>query len=568
MMTSNTNIPYKDFDGRPTYVSRKWLIGNGSIGGKAKGLAFAFEHLKKSELLGEVILPSTTYVVTTEPYHDFLDDNKLDWIHGEPDLEKIILAFAQGRLRESFMKDLDTMLKALHSTPLAIRSSSLLEDSHLLSFAGKYFTTFAANDFDMQWRRRELADGIKTVWASLYNHAARAYRAKHGFTDRDEAMAVLVQPLIGKNHDGLFYPELAGTIFSRVYRRPSPRINKEMGVIRFCFGLGTRTVDRSLARVIYLSHPNMRPEGNLAREVARYSQSSFDYVDLEFGAFISGDLKSLLPFVMQNHKFSTAFVELFGDNTLYWAGSKPMIQTTPLFTFSDLPTRCPPFLETAKKISSHFQNGMGIPIDVEFTYDTVEKQMTLVQLRPLSSYEEMASVQIPVIENNRILLNGSRMVSNGALNKTSHLVYIDPFKYGNKPNHFKIARALGKINDMLKGTRYVLIGPGRWGSVNPDLGVPVDYAELCNCGCLVELGIVEKHFTPELSYGTHFFLDLDVDNILYLPVFAGEEPDVFNHEWFEAQPYEQGIEEEIRIYKGDFSVFLDGDTEEGIVIVN
>lgn len=539
-MQPNKCIPYKDFDGRPSYVSRNWLIGNGSIGGKAKGLAFAFEHLQESELMGEVVLPSTTFVVTTEPYHDFLNDNKMDWIHGEPDLEKIILAFSQGHLRESFIKDLDKILQTLHDTPLAIRSSSLLEDSHLLSFAGKYFTTFAANVFDMEWRRRELADGIKTVWASLYNHAARAYRAKHGFTDRDEAMAVLVQPLIGKEHEGLFYPEIGGTIFSKVYRRPSPRINKELGVIRFCFGLGTRTVDRSLARVVYLSHPNMRPEGNLAREVARYSQNSFDYVDLEFGAFVSGDLKSLLPFVMQHHKNATAFVGLFGDNTLYWAGSKPLIQTTPFFTFSDLPTRCPHFLETAKKISKHFQNEMGIPIDMEFTYETVEKKMTLVQLRPLSSYEEMASVKIPAVKDNQILLKGSRMVSNGVVKNTPYLVYVDPFKYGTKANHFNIARALGKVNDSLKGTRYVLIGPGRWGSVNPDLGVPVDYSELCHCGCLVELGIVEKHFTPELSYGTHFFLDLDVDNILYLPVFAGEKPDIFQHEWFENNPYEQG----------------------------
>ncbi|HPA59770.1 MAG TPA: PEP/pyruvate-binding domain-containing protein [Synergistales bacterium] len=567
-MVPNKWIPYKDFDGRPNYEQRNWLIGSGSIGGKAKGLSFAFEHLQDSELMEDVKLPSMTYVITTEPFHDFLDDNGMDWIHDEPDLEKIILAFSQGRMRESFLNDLDNVLQTLYDTPLAIRSSSLLEDSHLLSFAGKYFTTFAANVFDMEWRRRELADSIKTVWASLYNQAARAYRAKHGFTDRDEAMAVLVQPLIGHDHDGLYYPELAGTIFSRVYRRPSPRINKEHGVIRFCFGLGTRTVDRSLARVIYLSHPNLRPEGNLAREIVRYSQSSFDYVDLEFGAFVSGDLRSLFPFIMEHHKAATAFIELFGDNILYWAGSRPLIPTTPFFTFSDLPTRYPHFLETARKISKHFEKEMGIPIDMEFTYETQEKKMTLVQLRPLSSYEEMASVKIPEVSPEKILLKGSRMVSNGVIDSTPYLVYVDPFRYGNRENHFKIARALGKVNERLKGTRYVLIGPGRWGSVNPDLGVPVDYAELCNCGCMVELGIVEKHFTPELSYGTHFFLDLDVDNILYLPVFVGEKPDIFNRDWFENHPYETGAEEEIRVYKGNFSVYLDGETEEGVVVEN
>jgi len=211
---------------------------------------------------------------------------------------------------------------------------------------------------------------------------------------------------------------------------------------------------------------------------------------------------------------------------------------------------------------------MGIPIDMEFTYETFEKKITLVQLRPLSSYEEMASVKIPETSQEKMLLKGSRMVSNGKIDRTTHIVYVDPFNYGTRDNFFKIARALGKINNSLKGTQYILVGPGRWGSVNPVLGVPVDYAELCNCGCLVELGIVEKHFTPELSYGTHFFLDLDVDNILYLPVFVGNDADIFNREWFENRIYETGLEEEIRIYKGDFSIFLDGDTEEGIVIEN
>jgi len=561
-------IPYKDFDGKPLYKEQGCLIGDGNIGGKGKGLAFAFEHLVGSELEKDVVLPAKTYVVTTEIFYDFIEHNDMEWIYDETDLDKINRAFSSGEIRPSLISELDKVIDAFWEVPIAIRSSSMLEDSHLLSFAGKYFTTFAANVFDRAWRMRELTDGIKAVWASLYNPAARAYRAKHGYTDRDEAMAVLVQPLMGKRHEDYFYPELAGTIFSKVYRRPSPRVKKEDGVIRFCFGLGTRTVDRSHARLMYLSNPNLRSEGTLARDVAQYSQEHFDYMDCRFGAFVSADLKSMFQFIMKHHKMATAFIELYGDNTLYWAGSRPMVRTIPIFSFSDVPTRCPHFLETARRISKHYEKCMGIPIDMEFTYETEDKRMSLVQLRPLSSYEEMSSVEIPEIPEEKILLKGSRMVSNGVIEKTPYIVFVDPFQYGLKADHYKIARALGQVNNDLKGTNYVLVGPGRWGSANTDLGVPVEYNEICNCGCLVELGIVERHYTPELSYGTHFFLDLDVDGILYLPVFAGEPPDIFNREWFENTPYERGTEDVIRIYKGDFSVYLDGETEVGIVCLN
>ena len=158
------------------------------------------------------------------------------------------------------------------------------------------------------------------------------------------------------------------------------------------------------------------------------------------------------------------------------------------------------------------------------------------------------------------------MVSNGLIGRTEWLVYVDPDLYGTDGRNHEIAREIGRINRSLEGSRYILVGPGRWGSTNADLGVPVQYDELCNSGCIVEIGIRERDFTPELSYGTHFFLDLDVDGILYLPVFAGETGNEYDKSWFDGSPYEQGRHPAVRIYRGAFAVYMDGESEIGRVV--
>jgi hypothetical protein len=124
---------------------------------------------------------------------------------------------------------------------------------------------------------------------------------------------------------------------------------------------------------------------------------------------------------------------------------------------------------------------------------------------------------------------------------------------------------VGEINQELKGTGYVLVGPGRWGSRNPSLGVPVSYADLCHAGCLVEVSLPKRDFTPELSYGTHFFLDMDDDGILYLPVFVGQGKNVYNDSWFEGRPYRPGDHPAVRVYEGKFTVALDGESEVGAI---
>ena len=566
MPESGTRRDFYRFDATPFYAERGWLLGGGAVGGKAKGLAFAHRALSAGPLSGSVLLPPVTLVVGSEVFLGFIDDNDMEWAYREPDWERIAIAFSKGRFRESFTRDIERGLALLGGVPLAIRSSSTLEDSVRLSFAGKYDTCFSANIGDPGRQMREIEDSLRTVWASLFKSAPRAYRAKHGCRDDDEAMAVLIQPITGKLRDDLYYPELAGAAFSRVYRRPTPRVRKEDGVMRLCFGLGTRTVERSNARVFYLTNPNVRPERNQPREIARAGQTEFDYIDRTFGSFMTARLDQFLPFVLKRHASVHSFVEIFADNLLYWAGCPLTPASRPVFSFSSLPDKHPHFFRLVRDVLSSLEAAMWMPVDIEFTYDTDDRKMTLIQLRPLASFAEAAGVVPPDVPPERVLLRGDRMVSNGLIGRTEWLVYVDPDLYGTDGRNHEIAREIGRINRSLEGSRYILVGPGRWGSTNADLGVPVQYDELCNSGCIVEIGIRERDFTPELSYGTHFFLDLDVDGILYLPVFAGETGNEYDKSWFDAGPYEKGRHPAVRIYRGAFAVYMDGESEIGRVV--
>ena len=562
---------YRNFDPVPYYRDRGWLIGDGMIGGKAKGLSFAHTILEKNGLLDEVFLPKYSFVVTTAVFEEFMESNQLwDRLMGlreHSDAPELYRICQEAALPPSIDGDLEYILDMI-DTPISVRSSSILEDDVNLSFAGKYATRFVTNYGERKSRRSNLEAAIKEVYASTYNPAAREYKRKHGITWGGERMGVLLQSVVGRIHGNHYYPELAGAAFSQVFRRPSPRINKEDGVARICFGLGTRTVDRSFARTFYLTNPNLRPEGNRPAEVVVHSQEKFDYIDIENNAFMTAPLRSFMNEITKNHKMAQAYIQWYDGSMFHWllADTNYMQAPRPVFTFAELPQRCPALFSRLKKLLHLFEEELHLPADIEFTYECEDNSFTLVQLRPLSVYDDRGKVEIPDIKPEKIILKADRMVANGRLEGVRHMVYVDPDIYGKSPDFYEVARAVGEINKGLDGERYLLVGPGRWGSSNPLLGVPVRYSELSNSGCLVEIGIPSKGMAPELSYGTHFFLDLDGDNILYLPVFDGVNNNVYNKEWFEKNKWETADHPAVRHYKGLFDVLLDGDSEIGVVI--
>ncbi|HHW02450.1 MAG TPA: phosphoenolpyruvate synthase [Thermoanaerobacterales bacterium] len=550
---------------------RKRTIGTGSIGGKAKGLLYSSMVLKQKDddILKNVIIPES-YFIASSMYDDYLAQNEIDLIIEESpnDIDKIRQAIFDGEFSKEARGQFENILREL-TCPLAIRSSSMLEDSVRFSFAGKYFTTFIPNAGTMEERLSQLISAIKQIYASTYGKNAVVYRKKHALSE--ERMAVIIQELFGKRRGGGFYPEVAGVGFSENYRRFTERIRKEDGVVRVVFGLGTKSTSRGYARTFSLTNLSLRPEGNNAQEIAKYSQETFDMLNMETGHLESYNINERLDIIKYHSDFYrlaslySSAENMLKDLSPVFAGPVPGEKI--IFTFDRFPSYRPQFFELMKYLFEVLEDAMGIAVDVEWAYEPEDPSFALLQVRPLSSWEEYRKIKIPDdIKTEDILLSGDHMLTNGVLRGIRYLVYVDHDEFYSSPDKYAIAREVGKVNDVLAGEKYILVGPGRWGSSNPALGVPVNYNEIANCGMLVEVGIQRKNFTPELSYGTHFFADLDVDGILYMPVFDNRETNIINFDWFKNAPRKATGHKAVWVYEGKFDAFLDGDRMKGVVI--
>jgi len=563
---------FLNFEGEEYYRSRGWLLGSGKCGGKAKGLAFVNKVLSDCKLSGKVDLPLMSYVLSSEIFEDYLQQNKLEDLCDEEDWNIVQSRFNKGIFPANLKTDMERILRdfeTIGNPPLVIRSSSLMEDSIDLAFAGKYDSFFSANIKDIEWRMTKLEECIRAVWVSMFNPSVIKYRNKHGKVHCDESMAVIVQSMVGKDRDNIYYPKLAGTIFSRIFRRPSPRIQKEDGMMCICFGIGTRTVDRGAARSFYLTNPVLRPSGNSPERIAGSSQEIFDYIDRNAGEIRSGFVKDWLPVLGANHKDLNQYIELYDEESdmllPYSMYSATRSGLRPLVSFPNFHKEQAYLFELVHELIPLMESQLGLPVDMEFVYDTTSRDFRLVQLRPLAYFKEMSRVIVPDVPHKQVIFRGDRMVSNGMITNIPYIVYVEPLAYLSEWDPHGAARAVGALNDKLKGTNYILAGPGRWGSCNPAIGVPIQYGDIHNCGCLVELSAPQFNFNPELSYGSHFFLDMDSDNILYLPIFAGESNNIYASNWLDNTEHELSTHPAVRIYKGNFSVYLDGESEQGLV---
>jgi hypothetical protein len=543
------------------------IIGSGSIGGKASGLSFAEQVLEKyrDDFKGAVKIPES-FFIATDYYEMFLKYNKLENIDESTPYEEAEMRFKEAEFPPEYKSVLKEILQVM-DYPLAVRSSSLLEDNIRYSFAGKYYTTFISNRGTERERLKQLEKAIKEVYLSVYGPDAVTYRKKHA-AGQKELMGVIVQRLIGSQKGIYFYPDVSGVGFSRNYRRWTDRIKIEDGVVRLVFGLGTKCTGRGYARIFSLTNLKLRPEGNNPQEIARNSQEAFDVLNLITGELETYNINEVPHFLNYHSKirdiaqiYSRKENAILDINMLNLKGGHEKY----IFTFENFPRRHKTFFNTVSTLFKCLEAEMKVPVDIEFTYDLDTGEFYLVQARPLSSYENFRRVHIPKdIEKKCVLLKGDRMLTNGVLKNIKYIVYVDHEVYTNYKDKHEIARIVGRINRSL-GDRYILVGPGRWGSSNPYLGVPVIYNEISNAAMIVELGIKNGDFMPELSYGTHFFADLDADNILYMPVFDGYEGNIFNEEWFKKGNF---IDTGVKIFEGRFDAYLDGEKMVGYVVSN
>lgn len=534
---------------------RRHKIGHGRIGGKAAGMLLAARILKGSarEELRENLRMPESYYMGSDLLYTFVSVNNLHHWNDQKykpedemrrDYPKIVEDYDKAEFPPNIIQRLETLLTSVGKQPLIVRSSSLLEDNFGTAFAGKYESIFLPNQGDIEENLRALTSAIARIYASTLNPNALLYRRSRGLQDYDERMAVLIQTVEGNRFGDYYLPDLSGVAFSHNQYRWSPQIRAEDGFIRMVWGLGTRAVDRvgnDYPRLVALSHPTLRPS-NTVKSIRRYSQQYVDLIDLK------DNLMKTLPIeeVLTGDYPPLRYLAQVDQEGYFRSIRSRLVDADPaqlILTFEDLLRRTP-FAERMRTLLNILEKEYDSAVDVEFIADVIEDhgrpeiKLSLIQCRPLSYMKEENRIDIPKeIHEERVIFSSSIMVAGGYLDEINYVVFVPPESYFSLPTQSArshLERAIGKLNTALGGENFICVGPGRWGTSNPDLGVHVDYADIFNTKALVELSGEGIGPAPEPSLGTHFFQDLLEGQIFPLATYIGE--DRFNRTFFYDTP--------------------------------
>lgn len=528
-------------------------IGDGKAGGKGANFLKVRDEVRKILLrepaFAENIDMPKTVLVTTSEYRKFVEHNRLDPLISKVERAEfraddcLLLkeAFLNGTIPDEVKKGLLFILEDIRE-PLVVRSSSILEDQKGAAFAGKYESVFVGNQGDAHCRWNALAAAIKKVYSTTYNENALAYRCKRGFIDSREEMALVIQPVVGRRYGNYFLPAMAGVGFSQNGYCWNKEIKKGDGLVRLVFGLGTRSVGRGYVRLFSPVKPTMRPEGTDVNNIQKCSQKKVDVVDLEGNELKSVHFRELIKDGFNCYPGSQAMVSLRDSGYLYRPVSNMWDSNhVPVLTMDGVLMSSWMNLDVAKVVHwllNVLEESLGFAVDLEFAVniepDTNRPVVYILQVRPLSERGGREKVQVPVISEGDMIFSVRGSLPTAYVPDVEYLVYVDDEVYHGWPRREKqsVARVIGKLNEALKGKAFALIGPGRWGSWNPDLGVPVSYAEISNSSILIEVARRRATYVPEVSFGSHFFQDLIEDNIAYLPVYPDEPGVIFNEAIF------------------------------------
>jgi len=535
-------------------------IGTGKIGGKAAGMHLAWRVLQEREKddpieVGPRVKVPESWFIASDAYYEFIETNDLfsflnqkykdlDQIRAEYQVQREYFE-TTARLPQKVIRRLSEILDEVGTSPLIARSSSLLEDNFGTAFAGKYETHFAANQGDRDQRLRQLCQAVLKVYASGLNPNALAYRKQMGLIDYDERMGVLIQKVEGTPYRGHFFPQMAGVGFSHNPYRWTTQIDRKGGFLRIVWGLGTRAVDRvggDYPRMVALSNPTLRPERS-ARDIQRCSQHYIDTIDLASNELVTVPVNDLIRSDTPALKFMASIAE-DGDLLPIHLDDPRIAPDRYVLTFDRL-LRSERFVMIMRTILKKLERAYGWPVDIEYTVEVIpgldpDYKITLLQCRPQASREEGQTVTVPRnIPSERVVFASSGTVLSGKVSNIRYVVYVDPEHYSHVQTmreRNQMARVIGRLNQKLAGNAFILVGPGRWGSSNPELGVPVSYADIFHVDALVEVPLAIRDEEPEASYGTHFFQDLIESKIYPVAVYPGKKQDLFNFGFFRNAP--------------------------------
>lgn len=522
----------------------------GKLGGKSAGLIIAKKVIQRSsdyiELLDHIEIPKTWYI-TSDCIVSFLNFNNLEDMNEQKykdiddisqEYPHIIQTFKNSHFPAFMINGLSRALDDFGEGPIIVRSSSLLEDRLGTAFAGKYKSLFLANQGPKEQRLENLLDAIAEVYASIFSPDAIGYRKERGLLDFNEQMGLLIQSVVGTKAGKYFFPAYAGVAFSNNEFRWSPRIKRTDGIIRLVAGLGTRAVDRlgnDFPILISPGQPDLRVNITY-NDMVRYSPKFMDVINLETNTFETIDIIQLV------RETGNEFPELNNMFSIDEQGNlkKPLglginpAEDDIVPTFENLFTGTN-FIEKIKTMLFELQNKLGYPVDIEFAADGTN--LYILQCRPQAESMDSVSAVIPKdIDPNKVLFSATQFVSNGKVPNIGYVIYVDPDKYENMSDYEAmrdVGRAIGKLNALLPKRSFIMMGPGRWGTRDDiKMGVKVTYADINNTAMLIEIAKTKGSFTPDLSFGTHFFQDLVEADIRYLPLYPDNKQNKFNTEFF------------------------------------
>lgn len=530
------------------------MIGTGFIGGKAVGMLLARDILLRDPDFdwASHLEPHDSFFVGSNVYYTYIVHNGFWPLYVRqktPEGYFEAAAELRGKMLEgSFPEDIrvgfQQMLEYYGQYPIIVRSSSLLEDGFGNAFAGKYDSFFCVNQGSPEQRLAQFEDAVRRIYASAMSEDALAYRRQRGLEHLDEQMALLVQRVSGAYRGHWYFPELAGVGVSYNTFVWDKGMDPRAGMLRLVLGLGTRAVDRvegDYPRLVALDAPLKRPHKGF-EDARRFLQRDVDLLDVNNNALETVSLLKLansgidLPldqFAVRDDEITQRLEERGRKGQKAW-----------LLTFDRLLSDTD-FCAVMQRLLKTLERAYDYPVDVEFTVNFRagnNPRINVVQCRPLQTRGERQRVEIPEhYEDQDLLLRseGNFMGGNVSL-PLRQIIWVDAEGYSRLPltDKYEVARLVGRLNRRIRRDEEptLLMGPGRWGTSTPSLGVPITFAEINNMAALAEVAFSSEGLMPELSFGSHFFQDLVEADIFYLALFPEARHVFFNRAWVERQP--------------------------------
>ncbi|MBN1158572.1 MAG: phosphoenolpyruvate synthase [Bacteroidales bacterium] len=553
-------------------------IGEGSIGGKARGLAFFSSLLKQHQLFDhfknvQISIPNTV-VLSTEVFEAFMEHNNLYdvAVSGISD-EEILVKFVHSRLPENITEDLGTIIFQARK-PLAIRSSSKLEDSYYQPFAGIYNTYMIPLVANKSAALHLLETAIKCVYASVFFKSSKAYALATSNIIDEEKMGIIIQEVCGRPYGDRFYPILSGVARSINFYPVHPE-KAEDGIATIAFGLGKMIAEggtvlrfspRFPKKIIQLSNPDLAMKSTqkqfyaLNLDPGRFTPSTDDKINLIRYDIKDAEKDGTLRFAASVYDFENNVIR---DG--YDLPGKKIITFSNILNYGSFP-----LAEILDSILKTGQQAMNNPVEIEFAVDIDQPAdkppvFNFLQIRPIVINEQNINFKIDKVDPQEVIVYSEKALGNGVYTNISDIIYVKTHAYSPSANT-GITDELEKLNSHLSGKNrsYILIGPGRWGSTDPWLGIPIKWAQISAVRIIVESGL--EHYRVEPSQGTHFFHNLTTFGVGYLTVNPYQKDGIYNVEYLDSLPVTEETENLKQIsFRNPLKIEIDGRTNKAVV---